>query len=159
MFDDLWPRVLAAIVISAISGVLGFLSRHWIEALLRGKRGDYISEISGTWEGTARQRRGVIGESKATFTLKSWANIVYGVIAYDGTERKLNVVGGFIQDRYLSLHYRNRHNAILQHGSILLELSGDNTTLTGDFQGVGPISGKIVIGSIELKKQQPKPPP
>ena len=146
----LWLRIIAAVTIGVLSGAAGFVSRYWIEALLRGKFGTYVSVINGTWDGKFTQRRGVIGETNINLALNSKLNIVYGEITYG--DNKLKCVGGFVQDRYLSLHYKNEVESKLQHGNIILLLGGNNESLTGDFIGVGPSSEKIVIGTIELTK-------
>ena len=57
-----------------------------------------------------------------------------------------------MQDRYLSLHYKNEQGSKLQHGNIVLLFGGNNDKLTGDFVGVGPLSEKIVAGTIEVSK-------
>lgn len=43
---ELTTRVIAAVFIGVVSGLAGFASRHWIEALLRGKR-EYASVVVG----------------------------------------------------------------------------------------------------------------
>jgi hypothetical protein len=141
-------RVLVAIVVGLISGAASFISRHWIEALLRGKSGSgYVSVVQGTWKGTFVQASKTV---EVTIFLKSKLNIVYGEIKYEG--EKLKCVGSFVQDRYLSLYYKNERESKLQHGNIVLLLSGNNDKLAGDFVGVGPISEKIVAGKIAVKK-------
>lgn len=154
MLDDLLVRALAAILIGVVSGVAGFISRYWIEALIRGKFSDYVSVLPGTWAGTVNQQKGITGTSEVTFEFKTFLNVVYGKMSYKDQGATLKVVGGFVQDRYLNLHYQNIHSATLQHGSVILHLSGTNKRLSGDFLGVGPMSEKIVRGVVELKKDE-----
>lgn len=146
----LGPRILAAVIIGGISAATSFASRHWIEALLRSKFSTYVSVVRGAWKGTFDQRWGVVSKVTIKLMLKSKLNIVYGYITYETT--KLKFVGGFIQDRYPSLHYKNVVESKLQHGTIVLLLSGNNHRLTGDFVGIGPISEKIVVGTIDVTR-------
>lgn len=152
MFNDLLIHTLAAILIGVVSAIAGFISRYWIEALIRGKFSDYVSVLPGTWTGIINQHKGVIGSNEVVFELKTFLNVVYGKMVYKDKKETLKFVGGFVQDRYLNMHYKNTHNTILQYGSVLLHLSGTNQILSGDFLGVGPESEKIVRGSVKLKK-------
>jgi len=147
---QLWPRVLAAIIIGILSGVAGFISRYWIESLLRGKGSDYLSQIKGSWQGTFKQRKGVVKEENITLSLNTKFNVIFGELKYG--QRILKCIGYFDKDRYLSLRYRNKADSKLQHGIIILKLNGENDKLSGDFVGVGPVSEKIVRGEIEVSK-------
>jgi len=150
-------RILVSIAIGVLSGIAGFISRHWIEALLRGQFNDYVSVVKGTWEGIFEQQREVLENVSITATLRAKFNVVYGNIEYDDT--KLKCVGGFVTERYISFYYRHIQSAKLQHGTILLQLSGDNQKLIGQFLGIGPLSERIVAGRISMVKGTAQPGP
>ena len=149
-FEILGLKAISAIFIGLISGAVTFVSRHWVEALIRGKFDSNLSVVKSGWKGTINQRRGDIKTFNVELVLESKFNIVYGKLTYDS--RILKCVGGFEKDRYLSLNYKNEISSMLQHGTVALKLSGNNEKLSGDFVGVGPVSEKIVIGTIELSK-------
>ncbi|TQV82877.1 hypothetical protein [Aliikangiella coralliicola] len=145
---------IAALIIGIATGIIGFISRYWVEALIRGKHHDYVSVLPGTWAGKVSQQKGVKGNNEIVFELKTFLKVVYGTIMYKGEEYTLKVVGGFVQDRYLSLHYENIDKATLQHGSLVLQLSGTKNDLSGYFLGVGPLSENIVHGSVQVQRQE-----
>lgn len=146
----LLTRILAAIVIGILSAIAGFISRHWIEAMLRGQFSCYTAAVKGTWKGKFEQRRDTLEKVSLTIQLESKLNVIYGHITFEDT--KLKCVGGFVQDRFLSLYYENQFASKLQHGTILRQLSGNNDKLSGNFLGVGPLSERIVAGKIEVAK-------
>lgn len=111
-WTTLSTRILAAIIIGILSAIAGFISRNWIEALLRGQFSSYVTVVKGTWTGIFEQRRDSIEKVPITIELDAKLNVIYGYITYEDT--KLKCVGGFVKDRYLSLHYQNQHSSRLQ---------------------------------------------
>ena len=86
--------------------------------------------------------------------IKTFGSIVHGQLIYQYKQynRKHKLVGSYVHDRYLSLHYRNAVGANLQHGHVVMKLNGNADRLIGTFVGVGPVSGEIITGQIELAK-------
>jgi hypothetical protein len=70
-----------------------------------------------------------------------------------GKERKdMLFEGGYKNDRFLELHYRNEDEGVIQFGTLIFELSDEGSILIGKFLGFGPKYRKLVAGSVEMKK-------
>lgn len=148
-------RVIAAVCIGGASAIAGFISRHWIEALLKSKNSCYLPALVGTWKGSFTQQRETLEHFNIEMALKARLNVVYGTAKYrrsdkDGPWIDLKCVGGLVKDRYLSLYYENTTASKLQHGTFMFLLSGSNNKLTGKFLGIGPYTERIVSGPMVL---------
>lgn len=126
---------------------------------------DYVSRkrrraISGRWEGESQQNSGPSGGPETLpLTMKMevfWFRIIRGTGEYrlpDGTVSEFKCRGGFLYDRFLRVHYDSVEDSIVQFGSVVMELSSDAKSLTGNFVGFGVDSQKIVHGLLKLQKK------
>jgi hypothetical protein len=68
------------------------------------------------------------------------------------SNHRMLVAGAYHHESILTLYYKNEKEANVQAGTITLTQSTLGTELFGEYAGYGPISGKLVNGTINFKK-------
>lgn len=66
--------------------------------------------------------------------------------------RVLKLTGELISDRFLMVRYYGGDQGLIECGCGILELSMDAHTLKGCFSGIGPYTGGMIQGTIELMR-------
>jgi hypothetical protein len=129
------------------------------------KRGDRSAGLVGRWSGVIHQRNGVVKVSRVSsceFTREE--QHILGELTIDSQDHGkpvtmfLRTAGYLLNDRFFKSDYvgwlqGREQEEVVQFGSIILEWSTDASTLKGYFIGVGPITGRLVYGSVELMKE------
>ena len=67
-------------------------------------------------------------------------------------EIQLRLRGGFYTDRLLKLEYKDQTPAVLQFGTMVLELSPRADELEGELVGYGSLSKRVIHGMVKLVK-------
>lgn len=116
--------------------------------------------IEGKWAGTYSQNNKISDthvEGEFAVDLKIRGKRVIGIIdvktpSLSVEDRILIVEGGFRDERFLSLSYKNKQGEIMQFGYMMFELSPNGKNLKGKFLGFGPESEQVISGDTILKK-------
>lgn len=113
--------------------------------------------IVGAWSGMAEQPNLPPGE-KSPFPVGFSFNLrwkfISGTAWYDQPipAKTVHFKGGFYDNQYLRIDFTHNKVDVIHFGTILLKLSADAGSLTGNFVAYGSKSEKITHGSISLKK-------
>jgi hypothetical protein len=125
--------------------------------------GGRAAALRAGWKGTFQQIAGPDGapiDGPVRFSFEPKVTTVSGIWELewhraDGTCVNLSfrLHGGFLDNRFLRLQYETNDGSALQFGSILAELSPDGSVISGRYLGYGAYSGKIIGGTIDLRRQ------
>ena len=157
MDNILNSSVLKIIVVLALP-CLGYIASKMVE--FRGLRKIPKARqeaLKGTWKGKVDQTDGVAGyphNYEVTFEIKTFWKFIYGHAKYElnGTKTTLDFVGGFYNEHYLMMKYRNKHRKIIQYGLGMFKFGARANDLDGRFLGYGHLSEDLVSGYLTLKK-------
>ncbi len=157
--------IVAAIIggIFTIGASIGTfaITRIFDSNLLLVTRNVRQKSLTGQWKGPVHQEGGIQGtpiDIQLALTLRSTRRVVRGEGFFTGAFQNqtfnttMTILGGFVHERFLKLEYEYK-SELVQFGFVLLELSPDGRTLEGQWMGFGPISRKLVSGSMQLHKQ------
>jgi hypothetical protein len=113
-----------------------------------------MNKLSGKWAGHFEQILHDVNHSiPLEMELKTFNNnIISGQAKFEFQDNNYEMVleGELHSRNLLKLNYENE--TLLQFGTFVLELSENPEQLSGDFIGYGPISNRIVKGSLILNK-------
>lgn len=113
--------------------------------------------ISGSWQGKVNQAEGPDG-TPIDFIFKMKLPIVRkkikgtGFFTWEKKDIELELVGGYINESFLKLDYRDNDETVFRYGSIILEVTPDNRELKGRFVGFGTEKLGLIHGEVTMKK-------
>ncbi len=157
----------ATTLIGMLVAVTGLLKAYLEVRPLVPTKGDRIVALPGMWRGTTHQPDHPKGYIWGTvlMTLEAHGKRVSGkAIITTAQEAKtlepapnvvltLQLKGGFSHASILRLDYANVDEAVLQLGTMYLELDATGRRLVGRFSGYGNLSGGVVHGYIKAEKE------
>lgn len=151
-------KYLPAVILSVLSACVTFLITKAVE--FRGLQKiprPQQEALRGTWEGEVHQREGIINnpDYKITFKFEPFWRFIKGKAIYELNDRKgyISFVGGFYDQHYLMINYRNKDRKVIQYGFAMFKFSSHANELIGKFLGYGHISEQLVSGNVVLKKK------
>jgi hypothetical protein len=135
--------------------------KHWLEQrqsifkALPPKRRD---AISGSWVGVVYQAEGPYGppiEFDIELHLNTDGTKVEGdgLFEWEGRSTTLLITGGYVDDYYLKLEYKDADYSILRYGTIFFQISPDVRKITGRFLGYAAEREGLIYGKIEMSKK------
>lgn len=161
------PVVLAAII-GAVGTIAAAVITWFLTRLLDGRpRSPVIGSerrraLEGTWSGVLHQRQGPIRTIQlSAWTMKTTRRSIRGQttiqLPHEGKTLSIpmDITGSLLNDRFFKVEYRSQYQGkegFIQFGYGLLELSMNGHILKGAFVGIGPVSGRIIDGTVEIKK-------
>jgi hypothetical protein len=115
--------------------------------------------ISGSWAGTVYQTEGPAGPpikfdielDLSTDGIKVGGK---GFFEWDGRPTELQISGGYVDDSYLKLEYKDADYTILRYGTIFFQISPDARNLVGRFLGYAAERGGLIYGEVKMAKME-----
>jgi hypothetical protein len=108
-------------------------------------------QLEGRWSGKALQAE--TGSYEFDIILQAGRKKISGSGTLKGPRRMYILFeGGYRNDRFLELMYRNEKDEVIQFGTLIFELHPESSKLKGRFVGYGPLSEKLVSGEVEMEK-------
>jgi hypothetical protein len=155
-------------ILIGVLGIIATLSSPLIAHYLfeRSKSRDFVkiplnrkNALEGLWVGSIDQKNGFYkGSYPFKMNLKINKKKIIGILMIDAEVKgkiykaEFQCVGGFQNDRFLKLDYKNEDLTKYHFGSIILEMTDTADQLIGAGVGYGPWSKKAVYGTYELHK-------
>lgn len=121
--------------------------------------------IHGNWAGSISQDMGPKYKLGLEFPVKgklqAFKNTIEGYFEVDppfsiegpAMLTRFNIVSGFFYDRFAQLNYMSNDLGTTQFGSIVVEVTDDGRSFSGNFVGYGVHSNSIVTGKLVMSKQ------
>lgn len=152
-FNDHHP--LSDLVIGVLAIIVWEVLRLFAD-VIRTPRGR-PRQLRGSWSGSGTDVYVANGDATIQFRITldihlRLSNITAKAILFlDGQEvERLRLSGGFYENRFLRLSYYNRDKT--QQGTLFLEFSSNNDTLSGTFAGFSPRRETLVAGRVALER-------
>jgi hypothetical protein len=147
---------ITLLLIAIIGPVLTLALARYIQSCRWQRLDGPRAAALGAWRGIFRQHfLGKPTQVPIEFTFSGGSRVVTGQGHYqfEGRGRVfLKVHGGFVAAGKLRLEYVNTDPAVLQCGSIFVELNSAGDVLEGFFAGFGLATSSPLDGSIRLQK-------
>jgi len=159
---------LTGTIIGAASAIIGSLLtvvvKHWLEqkqSIFKDLPPRRRDAISGHWDGRVYQAEGPSGppiEFDVEIRLNTDGMKVEGegYFEWEGRATKVLITGGYIDDYYLKLEYKDADYRILRYGTFLLQISPDVRRIVGRFLGYAAEKEGLIYGKIELLRKGEK---
>lgn len=147
--------VVGSIVGSVLTILLQrFLDNRPLSPLLGQER---RAALEGTWSAEIHQRGPIRIVKVPSWSMKTKRRYIEGKATLEAIRDgrtitlPLTFTGGLVHGRFFEVKYHGKES-LVQFGHGILELSLDGQVLQGAFVGIGPFAGRIIQGTIELKK-------
>jgi hypothetical protein len=132
--------------------------RHWLEqrqSIYKSLPPRRREAISGRWVGKVYQAEGPYGppiEFDMEFDLNTDGTKIEGegLFEWEGKQITLEISGGYIDDYYLKLEYKDADYKVLRYGTFFFQISPDAQKLGGKFVGYAAEKGGLIYGDIEM---------
>lgn len=132
--------------------------RHWLEqrqSIYKSLPPRRRDAISGHWNGRVYQAEGPYGppiEFDIEFHLNTDGTKIEGEGFFEWEARsiKLLIEGGYIDDYYIKLEYKDADYTVLRYGTIFFQISPDAKKLAGKFLGYAAEKGGLIYGNMEM---------
>jgi hypothetical protein len=156
-------HILSAII-GVVGTIVGAVSAGVVRDRLERRRSIFKNlpparrdAISAHWVGNVDQEKGPKGESiefPIEFYLSTNGTEVKGTGHFEWEDRltELLILGGYIDDYYLKLEYKDADPMILRYGTIIFEISPDASTIEGWFVGYAAEMKGLIHGEIKMRK-------
>ena len=165
-------------LITAIIGVVGTISSPiitlWVKDRIERRQSKYLKgngdpkglpdrreAISGRWDGRVYQDIGPDGspiEFDIEWQLKKDESKIDGVAYFEWNGKTINLKlsGGFIDDNYIQIDYKDEDFRVLRYGTFFFRISDNSENLTGRFLGYAAEVGNLIYGEAKAKKKGEK---
>ncbi|MDQ6868170.1 MAG: hypothetical protein M3178_07105 [Pseudomonadota bacterium] len=111
---------------------------------------DRRQALSGVWQGQIHLQP--YPSAPIVLTLIVGKEDINGeaVYSFSGRKRELNVIGSFLENRFVQLNYKSKDETAIHFGYLLLELRGEGRTLEGVWMGYSPRDEQPACGRVNL---------
>lgn len=156
-------------IITALIGAAGAIAgsvsttviKHWLEqkqSIFKKLPPSRRGAISGHWNGKVYQAEGPYGppiEFDIEFHLDTDGTKVEGegFFEWEGRPIKLLISGGYIDDYYVKLEYKDADYTVLRYGTIFFQISPDAKKLDGKFLGYAAERGGLIYGDTRVSNK------
>jgi hypothetical protein len=152
-------------IIGGASAIIGSVStvavKHWLErrqSIFKNLPPRRRDAISVHWDGKVYQAEGPEGppiEFDIELHLNTDGTEVTGegFFEWEGKSTTLLISGGYIDDYYLKLEYKDADYLILRYGTIFFQISPNARKIVGRFLGYAAEREGLIYGKIEMSKK------